>query len=319
MIYQAVHKPVLLQEVLHYLIGDKEGIYVDCTIGEGGHSEAILAQLSSDGKLIGLDKDGEQLERARDRLKKYEDRCWLLKSDFQELPAMLDLHNIDLVNGILMDLGVSLYQLSKPERGFSFQLDGPLDMRFDQSSKPTAAELINCLSQKELSEIISRFGQEPWARRIAKTIVANRKKKKIETTKEFSNLICKVLPTSGRYRIHPATRTFQAIRIAVNQEIDDLEQIIISLSRRLKKGGRIVVISFHSLEDKQVKNAFRFLSQSCHCPPEIPQCCCNKEPSFKILAKRPIRASPEEIDANARSRSARMRVAERILVVNSQT
>jgi len=318
MIYQAVHKPVLLQEVLLYLIGDKSGIYVDCTVGEGGHSEAILAQLSTEGRLIGLDKDGEQLEIARCRLQKYKDRCWLFKEDFQELPAVLNLHKIDLVDGILMDLGVSLYQLFKPERGFSFQHDGPLDMRFDQSSQPTAAELINSLSQKELSEIISRFGQEPWAHRIARTIVANRKKKKIETTKKLSDLICKVLPPANKFRIHPATKTFQAIRIAVNREIDGLEQTIISLAKKLKKGGRIVVISFHSLEDKQVKNAFRFLSQRCHCPPEIPQCSCENEPSFKILTKRPIKPSLEEIDANVRSRSARMRAAERIIVANSQ-
>lgn len=303
---------------MHYLIGDRSGIYVDCTIGEGGHSEAILAQLSSKGMLIGLDKDGEQLEAARERLKKYKNRCYLFKEDYRELPVILEMHNIDLVDGILMDLGASLYQLSKPERGFSFQYDGPLDMRFDQSSKPTAAELINSLSQRELSDIISRFGQQPWARQIARAIVVSRKKKKIETTKELSNLICKVLPKSGKYRIHPATRTFQAIRIAVNREIEGLEQTVISLAKRLKEGGRIVIISFHSLEDKQVKSAFRYLAQPCHCPPEIPQCCCKEKPSFMILTKKPIRPSSAEMDVNARSRSARMRVAERVLVVDPQ-
>ena len=310
MIYQAVHKPVLLKEVLHYVIKDRNGIYVDCTVGEGGHSEAILSRLSAEGRLIGVDKDAEQLELARLRLKKYEDRCTLIKGDFRELPSILDVYNIKLVDGILMDLGVSLYQLSNPQRGFSFQQDGPLDMRFDRNSKPSAAELIDSLSQEKLKEIISRFGQERWAGRIARAIVLRRRKRRIETTKELSQLICQVLPSYSKYRIHPATRTFQSLRIAVNQELEELEETIVNLAKRLKGGARMVVISFHSLEDKLVKNAFRFLAKGCLYPPEISPCSNEKKPVFKIITKRPIRPSFEEIEANPRSRSARMRVGE---------
>ena len=310
MIYQAVHKPVLLKEVLHYIINDRNGIYVDCTVGEGGHSEAILSSLSAEGRLIGVDRDVEQLELARLRLKKYEDRCTLIKGDFRELPDILDVYNIKLVDGILMDLGVSLYQLSDPQRGFSFQQDGPLDMRFDRNSKPSAAELINSLSQEKLKEIISRFGQERWAGRIARAIVLRRRKRSIETTKELSQLICQVLPPYSKSRIHPATRTFQSLRIAVNQELEGLEEAIVNSAKRLKRDARIIVISFHSLEDKLVKNAFRFLAKGCLYPSESSQCSTEKKSVFKIITKRPIRPSFEEIEANPRCRSARMRVGE---------
>lgn len=312
MIYQAIHKPVLLQEVLQYLIRDKKGIYVDCTVGEGGHSEAILSNLSAKGRLIGIDKDGEQLEAAQERLKKYGDRCSLFKEDFRNLTNILNAYEIDLVDGILMDLGVSLYQLLDPQRGLSFQRDGPLDMRFDRSEKISAVELINRLSQSELYEIIKKYGEERWAQRIAREIVRYRKhKRRIETTKDLSQLIVKVVPGNRRSRIHPATRTFQAIRIAVNKEIEGLKETIMELMSRLKEGGRIVIISFHSLEDRQVKDAFRSLTNTHYSSHGELQCSEEKKLLFRIITKRPIRPTREEIESNSRSRSARMRVAER--------
>jgi 16S rRNA (cytosine1402-N4)-methyltransferase len=318
MIYQAIHKPVLLQEVLQYLIRDKKGIYVDCTVGEGGHSEAILSRLSAKGRLIGIDKDGEQLEAAQERLKKYGDRCLLFKEDFRNLTNILNAYEIDFVDGILMDLGVSSYQLSDPQRGLSFQYDGPLDMRFDRSEKISAVELINRLSQSELYEIIKKYGEERWAQRIAREIVRYRKHKRIETTKDLSQLIAKVVPGSRRWRIHPATRTFQAIRIAVNKEIEGLKEAIIRLANRLKKGGRIVIISFHSLEDRQVKDAFRSLVNTDYSSQGELQCNEEKKLLFRILTRRPIRPTKEEIESNSRSRSACMRVAERELVNRSK-
>jgi 16S rRNA (cytosine1402-N4)-methyltransferase len=314
MIYQAIHKPVLLQEVLQYLIRDKKGIYVDCTVGEGGHSEAILSRLSAKGRLIGIDKDGEQLEAAQERLKKYGDRCLLFKEDFRNLTNILNAYEIDFVDGILMDLGVSSYQLSDPQRGLSFQRDGPLDMRFDRSEKISAVELINRLSQSKLYEIIKKYGEERWAQRIAREIVRYRKHKRIETTKDLSQLIAKVVPGSRRSRIHPATRTFQAIRVAVNKEIEGLKETIMGLASRLKEGGRIVIISFHSLEDRQVKDAFRSLANTDYSSQGELQCSEEKKLLFRILTRRPIRPTREEMESNSRSRSARMRVTERELV-----
>ncbi len=318
MIYQAIHKPVLLQEVLHYLIRDKNGIYIDCTVGEGGHSEAILTNLSAKGRLVGIDRDEEQLKGAQERLKKYGSRCSLFKEDFRNLTNILNLYDIDLVDGILMDLGISSYHLADAQRGFSFQRDGPLDMRFDRSEKISAAGLINRLSQSELYEIINKYGQERWAQRIAREIVRYRTHKKIETTKDLSQLIAKVVPRKRRSRIHPATRTFQAIRIAVNKEIEGLKETIIGLANRLKEGSRIVIISFHSLEDRQVKIAFKLLAKTYYLSPAELHSSEEKKLLFQIITKRPIRPSKEEIEGNSRSRSARMRVAERELLISNE-
>ena len=309
---QAVHHPVLLEKVLEFLIWKGDGLYVDCTVGEGGHSEGILKLLSPGGRLIGLDADKEVLAIAEERLKSFSGRRELLVADFRQLPDILKAKKIAQVDGILVDLGLSSYQLASPRRGFSFMVDAPLDMRFDTSSGETAEELINRLSQGELARIISHFGEERWANRIARAIVQHRRKKRISRTSELGEIIMKVVPTSPPYRIHPATRTFQALRIAVNKELEGLREFILYSAPLLAKGGRFVILSYHSLEDRIVKEAFRRLNGHCICPPSLPQCRCGAKKILRLLTSKPIRPSPEEIEENPRSRSARLRVGERI-------
>lgn len=309
---QAVHLPVLLEKVLEFLVWKGDGLYVDCTVGEGGHSEGILKLLSPGGRLIGLDKDKEVLAIAEERLKSFSGRRELLVADFRQLPDILRAKKIAQVDGILVDLGLSSYQLASPRRGFSFMIDSPLDMRFDTSSGETAEELINRLSQGELARIISQFGEERWANRIARAIVQHRKKKRISRTSELGEIIMKVVPTSPPYRIHPATRTFQALRIAVNKELEGLREFMLHSAPFLAKGGRFVMLSYHSLEDRIVKEAFRILSGHCICPPSLPQCRCGAKKILRLLSSKPIRPSPEEIEENPRSRSARLRAGERI-------
>jgi len=308
---QAVHRPVLLEKVMELLVWKVEGLYIDCTVGEGGHSEGILKLLSPGGRLIGLEKDREVLAVAEERLKSFSGRRELLVADFRQLPEILRAKKIAQVDGILVDLGLSSYQLASPHRGFSFMVDSPLDMRFDTSSGETAEELINRCSQGELAKIIHQFGEERWANRIARAIVQYRQKKKISRTSELREIIMKVVPTSPPYRIHPATRTFQALRIAVNRELEELREFILNSAPLLAKGGRFVILSYHSLEDRIVKEAFRRLSGRCICPPSLPECHCGAKKILKLLTPKPIRPSPEEIEENPRCRSARLRVGER--------
>lgn len=286
------HTPVLLSEVLRWLDPRPGGVYVDATVGTGGHAEAILERLGPGGLLIGLDRDPEACAFARTRLIRFGDAVRIVQANFEELRAVLAALGIERVDGVLMDLGVSSLQLERPERGFSFHISGPLDMRMDPSIPTTAADLINRLSEPELAALISRYGEERFARRIAREIVRRRP---LATTEELREAVARAVPRRAwPGRIHVATRTFQALRIAVNRELEALERALPQAADVLAPLGRLVVIAFHSLEDRIVK---RFL---------------RSEPRLRVLTPKPVRPSPEEVRANPRARSARLRAAERL-------
>jgi 16S rRNA (cytosine1402-N4)-methyltransferase len=303
-----VHQPVLYQEVIHALQPRSGGFYVDGTLGAGGHAAGILEASSPDGKLLGLDLDPAALELARERLARFQDRVILRQGSYSEIKQHLNNLNLDKVDGLLLDLGLSSMQLDTPERGFSFRFEGPLDMRFDPGQLVTAGDLVNNLPENDLADLIYRYGEEKQSRKIARVIAANRP---IETTTELADVIQGEI---GRTRsgIHPATRTFQALRIAVNQELENLRQVLQDGLDILKEGGRLAVISFHSLEDRMVKEVFRRESRDCVCPPELPICACDHEAKIKEISRRPIRPDGQEVKANPRSRSARLRAAEKL-------
>lgn len=293
------HIPVMLPEVLENLNLREGACVVDFTLGIGGHALEMLKKIGPGGRLIGMDRDGESLELARERLKDHQHQCTLIQSDYRNLDEVLDQLDVREVDAMLFDLGISSYQLNTAERGFSLRLEGPLDMRMDTRSYISAYDLINSLSEKELATILKNFGQERWHHRIAHYLVQHRGKTPIESTKDLRELVQKAVPYRyQRDRIHPATRTFQAIRIAVNRELEALGVAMDKCLEYLNKGGRICVISFHSLEDKIVKERFRALA---------------KEGRVRLLTKKPLRPTPEEIVQNPRSRSARLRAAERTL------
>jgi 16S rRNA (cytosine1402-N4)-methyltransferase len=295
------HIPVMVREVIASLRCRAGTVYVDCTVGGGGHAEAILLSTAPDGLLIGIDTDGEALEEAAKRLTPFNSRKILVKGNFADMDA------------ILLDLGVSSHQLDTAYRGFSFALDAPLDMRMDRSRGSSAYDLIQTLSEEELERIIRKYGEERMARRIARSIVKNRNVTPIRTTADLASAVARVLPhETGRQRIHPATRTFQAIRIAVNDELAGLHRAIAGGMERLKPGGRFSVISFHSLEDRIVKNAFRIGEKGCICPSDLPVCACGRKPTLKVATRKPIIPGEAEISNNPRSRSAKLRTAERI-------
>lgn len=306
------HTPVMLQEVLGSLRCKPGGIYVDATVGLGNHALGILGRCRPGGLLVGIDRDKESLEKASVRLKPFEGGFRLFHDNFKNLPLILNNLGTGQVDGILLDLGVSSYQLLSPERGFSFQLDVMLDLRMDRSQQWTAADLVNSMSEGELADIIYRYGEERFSRRIAAAIVKERAKTPITRCAQLAAIISRVFKVRGHRGIHPATRTFQALRIAVNQELDGLEEFLMEACGFLKPGGRIVVISFHSLEDRIVKRAFRRLAGQCVCdaPPEL--CTCPREAVASIVTPRPLTPGPEELAANPRSRSARLRSLERI-------
>ncbi|OJV64778.1 MAG: 16S rRNA (cytosine(1402)-N(4))-methyltransferase [Clostridiales bacterium 38-18] len=305
------HVSVLLGECIEALNVKPNGIYVDGTLGGGGHSFKIL-QLLDSGKLIGIDQDTDALNAATGRLKIFENRFVPFHSNFSKLTYVLDELGIEKIDGLLLDLGVSSYQLDEAERGFSYMNDGKLDMRMNQSDTFTAYEIVNTYSEAQLTQIISEYGEENWANRIAKFIVAERIEKPIETTFELVEVIKKAIPAGARKDgPHPAKRTFQAIRIEVNNELKIIEQTIEQAVERMNKGGRIAIITFHSLEDRIVKNAFRRLAQGCTCPPEFPVCVCGGKPKVKLISRKPILPSDEEIESNPRARSAKLRVIEK--------
>lgn len=305
------HVSVLLKECIDGLKIKPNGVYVDGTLGGGGHSFQIL-QLLDSGKLIGIDQDTDALHAANGRLKIFEERFIPVHSNFSNIIQVLDTLNIEKIDGMLMDLGVSSYQLDEAERGFSYMNDGQLDMRMNQSDSKTAYDVVNKYTEKELTELISNYGEENWANRIAKFIISDREIKPIETTFELVDTIKKAIPASARKDgPHPAKRTFQAIRIEVNNELKIIEQTIVDAVGRLNKGGRLAIITFHSLEDRIVKNAYKQLAQGCICPPEFPVCICNEKPKVKIITKKPILPSDDEIEANPRARSAKLRVVEK--------
>jgi 16S rRNA (cytosine1402-N4)-methyltransferase len=310
-----MHIPVLLQEVIQYLQPQSGGIYIDGTVGAGGHADAILRASAPDGQLFGFDQDKDALEIANRQLAQFGDRVRLLHSNFNQLSQIAGRYHIPPADGILLDLGVSSMQLEQPERGFSFQLDGPLDMRMNPLSSRTAAMLVNTLPKKELANLIYRYGEEPQSRRIAKAIIAARP---IDRTVELAQIIARALstkarPKSGRRRlpkIHPATRTFQALRIATNDELGALEQVLPQVIALLKPKGRLAIISFNSLEDRIIKQYFKRESQDCLCPPEQVICNCRHKSTIHIITKKPITPSLAEIEANPRARSAKLRVVE---------
>lgn len=291
------HLPVLVEQVIEFLDPHPDGIYVDCTLGGAGHALKILERSSPTGRLIGIDRDGEAIEEAYLRLKLYESRITLIHGNFSDLREILRELNIGKVEGILIDLGVSYQQLIDEKRGFSFQSEGPLDMRMDRTQRKTAAKLINALSRVELEGILRKYGEGRWGRKIAKAIVRHRQKTPIVTTTQLRDIISSAVLKPPR-RIHPATKAFQAIRIAVNDELNNLEKAIRDGVPLLKSGGRLCILSFHSLEDRIVKESFRQYEKA----PGL----------ITIITKKPIAPSKGEISENPRARSAKLRVAERV-------
>ena len=304
---------VLPGEVMTYLAPQAGGVYVDGTLGGGGHARLILEASSPDGLLIGLDQDPQALAAAGDRLADFGARVVLRRGTYSELTAHLAALDIDRVDGILLDIGVSSHQLDSPERGFSFREDGPLDMRMDTDGPMTAAEVLAESDADTLRRIFREYGEERWAGRIAKAIVRTRTETPLQTTLQLAELISDVVP-KGRVpqRIHPATRVFQALRIYVNRELDRLREGLDAALDVLKPGGRLVVISFHSLEDRIVKHRFRDAAIDCVCPPRIAVCSCDKQATVKVLTRRGVRALEEEVADNPRARSAILRAVERL-------
>lgn len=306
------HISVLLNEVLEGLNIKDDGIYVDGTLGGAGHSLEIVKRLRT-GKLIGIDQDLDALDKASQVLKEYEDRVILKHSNYENIDLVLQEVGIDKVDGILLDLGVSSYQLDEKSRGFSHNKDAPLDMRMDKTSKKTAYDVVNEYSQKQLEDVIFKYGEDRWARRIAKFIVEERKRKPIETTLELVSVIKKAIPKKVRMEgIHPAKRTFQGIRIEVNRELEVLENSINKMVDLLNPGGRLAIITFHSLEDRIVKLAYRELYSNCVCPEQAPICNCDKKREIEIITRKPIYPTESEIKNNNRSRSAKLRIAEKL-------
>ena len=307
-----VHQSVLLRPAVEALAIRPDGIYLDGTLGGAGHSYQIAARLTT-GRLIGLDRDEAALAAARERLKPYTDRVTLVHSNFAQLAQVLDRLEIPAVDGMLFDLGVSSPQLDDAERGFSYMHDAPLDMRMDRSGGLTAYEVVNTWPEAELKRILYTYGEERYAPRIAAAIEKRRAEKPIETTLELAEIIRGAMPPQAlREKQHPAKRSFQAIRIAVNDELTAVEQMLTAAVDRLNPGGRLAVITFHSLEDRIVKSAFQAAAQGCTCPKEFPVCVCGKTPKVRILTRHPIVADEAELAENPRARSAKLRVAERI-------
>ena len=299
------HVPVLRDEVIAALAIKPDGNYLDCTLGGGGHSAEILSRLKG-GHLYAVDKDEDALTHAKIRLG---DAPTYIRSDFKDA---IDTWQGEALDGVLMDLGVSSYQLDTPDRGFSYRFDAPLDMRMDRDSKLTAEMVVNDYSEKELIDVFYKYGEEPYARKIAANIVKERKKARIERTAELVAIIERSIPPKARYGgSHPAKRVFQAIRIEVNGELSGLYESVLAAIKLLKKGGRIAIITFHSLEDRIVKQAFKYASLSCVCPPKSPICTCGKVSEVNILTGKPILPSDTEQEINPRSKSAKLRVAEK--------
>ncbi|MGI6648036.1 MAG: 16S rRNA (cytosine(1402)-N(4))-methyltransferase RsmH [Bacillota bacterium] len=307
------HIPVLLKEVLELLNLQNDGIYVDCTLGGGGHTQQILKKLGPRGLVVGIDQDSRTLAITKAKLSRYSERVKYVQGNFRYLKMYLNQLGIAQVNGILFDLGVSSFQLDEGERGFSYQQDAVLDMRMDPQNPILAKDLVNQSSEDTLAQIIRDYGEERWARRIAKFIVAKRNQKPIKTTTELVEVIKDAIPASARRTgPHPARRTFQALRIAVNDELKVLQEALNQAIECLAPGGRLVVISFHSLEDRLVKDTFRQQANPCECPPDFPVCRCGKQPVLRLITRKPVLPSADELRINPRSRSARLRSAEKI-------
>lgn len=305
------HVSVLLEETIDALNIKEDGIYVDCTLGGGGHSFQIASRLSEKGRLIGIDQDTCALEAAKERLKEFNNITYV-HNNFYNIDEILKDLDIPKIDGIMMDLGVSSYQLDEAERGFSYMKDAPLDMRMNRDDTLSAYEVVNDYSEAELYKIIKEYGEDSFAKRIAKFIVQRREKESIKTTSELVEIIRSAIPARFQKEGHPAKRTFQAIRIEVNRELQILNKAVEDSVNRLNKGGRIAIITFHSLEDRIIKTKFKNLENPCTCPPDFPICVCGKSSCIKVITRKPVEPSEEEMNVNSRSKSAKLRVAEKI-------
>ena len=309
------HLPVLVEEVMSMLAPAPGSLHIDATVGGGGHTERILEATNPDGRLLGLDADGAAIARVDGRLRpRFGDRLVLRRANFRELRTVAPDAGFAAVDGLLFDLGLSSFQLADAERGFGFRTGGPLDMRFDTSRGVPAAELLATLDMRELTALFKRFGEEPQAGRIARAIVASRSTAAVETAEDLASLVERVAPGNPRVRrrIHPATRVFQALRIAVNAELDALAEGLAAAVDLLRPGGRLVVLSYHSLEDRIVKRFFAAERRGCVCPPELPVCVCGRNPRLRLVTRPSLTPTDAEIATNPRARSARLRAAERL-------
>lgn len=307
------HVTVLLNETVEHLNIKSEGIYVDGTLGGAGHASKICEKLGKNGLFIGIDQDPTALAVSKERLAAYPVRQMFVHNNFSAIKEILETIDVPLIDGMIMDLGVSSHQLDEASRGFSYMQDAPLDMRMNPNRNFTAEDVVNGYEEEMLTKMIRDYGEEKWAKRIASFIVEARKIKPIKTTGELVEIIKKAVPAAARREgPHPAKRTFQAIRIEVNQELEILERTIRDITEALNKGGRICVITFHSLEDRIIKNIFKDLSTACKCPIEYPVCMCGGKAALKVITKKPILPSEEEVERNPRSRSAKLRVAEKV-------
>lgn len=306
------HVSVLLHEAVDELQVKPSGIYVDGTLGGGGHSYEICKRLDSDGRLIGIDQDAEALEAAKKRLKEFEDRITLVKSNYERMGEVLKEQEIEKADGIILDLGVSSYQLDNAERGFSYREDAPLDMRMDREQTMSAREIVNGYSQEQLFRVIREYGEERYAGSIARNICRRREKKVIETTFELVDIIRTSMPAKAKNgKGHPAKRTFQAIRMECNRELDVLKEALENMVDLLNDGGRLAIITFHSLEDRLVKTSFRRYENPCVCPPDFPICVCGKKSKGRVITRKPRIPSAEETEENTRAKSAKLRVFEK--------
>jgi len=304
------HISVMPREVIEFLNPGRGGVYVDGTLGSGGHSKLILSALPPGGRLIGIDRDENAITAATSHLS--DEAFTAVQGNFHNMPKILQTLNIPRVDGILLDLGVSSHQLDTPERGFSYRFDGPLDMRMDKNTKLSAYEIVNTFKEKDLADLIYTYGEERHSRRIARAICFAREKSPIKTTLELAALIERTSPKQKYGMPHPAMRSFMAIRIAVNDELSPLGDVLQNIFNCLAPNGRIAIITFHSLEDRIVKTAFQKLASPCQCPRDIPYCVCGKKPGLRILTRKPLLPTQEELDINRRAHSAKLRVAERI-------
>ena len=308
------HKPVMLEECLQGLSLKDGGVWFDGTIGGGGHSYEILKRTSPNGKLIATDLDDEAIAAASKRLSEFEGRFTIYKSNYKNFERVFAQAGVDKIDGALLDFGISSHQIDDVDRGFSYrQADAPLDMRMDQTAPLTAEIVVNTYSEEKLAYILKTYGEETFARQIARNIVAYRADKPLKTSGELAQIIQKSIPAKFRYGAPCERKSFQALRIEVNGELDGLSDLVFGLTRRLKKGGRIVILTFQSLEDRIVKEAFKQMESPCTCPGNFPVCVCGKKPEIKILTKKPITATDEELACNSRSKCAKLRIAERII------
>ena len=307
------HKPVMLEECMQGLALKDGGIWYDGTVGGGGHSYEILKRTAPNGRLIATDLDDEAIAAASERLKEFDGRYEIYKSNYKDFPIVFDRAGITQIDGALLDFGVSSHQLDDSDRGFTYRdADAPLDMRMNTSAYLTAELVLNTYSEEALVRILKTYGEETFAKQIARNIVKYREKQPLKTSGEFSEIIKNSIPAKFRFGAPCERKSFQAIRIEVNGELDGLYELVLSLTRRLKKGGRIAILTFHSLEDRIVKEAFRELEKPCTCPGNFPVCVCGKKPEIKIITRKPITASEEELKENSRSKCAKLRIAERI-------